>query len=368
MGTLRTIFAISVVLTHCWPTGEFLVGGQNAVQLFYMISGFLISFVLVERKTYATLSAFYVNRYLRLYPIYFCVAVLSLIAIVGTHQFKFVDIYRAAPAAADALLVFSNLLLFGQDWVMFAGVKDHSLVFAANFNVSDVVLFNGLLVPQAWTLGVELSFYLIAPLVLGRRRLLYLILALSICLRGCLFAIGLGAKDPWTYRFFPAELAFFTLGALAHQILLPVYRKHLGGRLPKLSTLATSLMIMVSLLYWLIPLNEILKSAILFTSFLGLIPFTFLFQERHRLDNWIGNLSYPIYIGHMLVIRAVLYGSSGLGFLRNSYVYAFVSVVGSIILAIALNAWIGEPFEKIRRRFKSAAPNRLDCYGMAVGK
>ena len=78
MGTLRTLFAISVVFAH--SIGFVFVGGQNAVRLFYMISGFLISFVLVERKSYSSIVLFYINRYLRLYPIYLSVAVLSLIA------------------------------------------------------------------------------------------------------------------------------------------------------------------------------------------------------------------------------------------------------------------------------------------------
>jgi peptidoglycan/LPS O-acetylase OafA/YrhL len=48
MGTLRTLLAISVVFAHSF--GFVFVGGRNAVQLFYMISGFLISFVIVEKK------------------------------------------------------------------------------------------------------------------------------------------------------------------------------------------------------------------------------------------------------------------------------------------------------------------------------
>ena len=68
MGTLRTLLAIAVVLVHSY--GFVMVGGRNAVQLFYMISGFLISYVLVERKVYKDTISFYINRYLRLYPIY----------------------------------------------------------------------------------------------------------------------------------------------------------------------------------------------------------------------------------------------------------------------------------------------------------
>ena len=42
MGMLRTIFAITVILAHSWPERIVFVGGRNAVQCFYIISGFLI--------------------------------------------------------------------------------------------------------------------------------------------------------------------------------------------------------------------------------------------------------------------------------------------------------------------------------------
>lgn len=81
MGSLRTLFAIAVVFAHCY--GFVFVGGRNAVQLFYITSGFLMSYVLVEKKTYPKIKDFYINRYLRLYPIYFSVAILTLLSYVA---------------------------------------------------------------------------------------------------------------------------------------------------------------------------------------------------------------------------------------------------------------------------------------------
>ena len=144
MGTLRTLFAIAVVCAHSY--GYVFVGGRNAVQLFYMISGFLISYVLVEKKAYATVRSFYINRYLRLYPIYFVVALLSFLVL---RPAGFFEVYRTAPAAADVLLVFSNITLIAQDWVMFSGVESSKLVFSAYFQKSEVALHAGLLLPQA---------------------------------------------------------------------------------------------------------------------------------------------------------------------------------------------------------------------------
>lgn len=358
MGTLRTLLAIAVVFAHTW--GFMFTGGQNAVQLFYMISGFLISFVLVERQAYPRLRDFYINRYLRLYPIYLVVALLTLlcfaIAWVLGQDIAFFKVWNEAPLAAQGLLIVANASLFLQDWVMFAGVQGARLVFASDFRQSEVVLYPGLLVPQAWTLGVELSFYLIAPFILKRRGLLIALLGLSVCLRLYLRHIGLGLNDPWTYRFFPTELALFIAGALSHQLLLPLWqRRFTPPRLDRLAGGATAFLVLLTLVYWRLPLADPLKSLLLLGVFLALMPLAFLFQSRHAWDRWIGELSYPIYIGHMLVLYLVTRGE---GQADASFgAAASLGIVGlSIGLAILLNIWVGRPMESLRNRHRSGAP------------
>ena len=52
MRTLRTFLALSVLLAHTGVRG--LVGGRMAVQLFYTLSGFLISSVVFEARRHRT--------------------------------------------------------------------------------------------------------------------------------------------------------------------------------------------------------------------------------------------------------------------------------------------------------------------------
>ncbi|MFZ6693376.1 hypothetical protein [Undibacterium sp. SXout20W] len=141
---------------------------------------------------------------------------------------------------------------------MFVGVEAHQLVFSTDFSKSEIVLFPALLVPQAWTLGVELSFYLIAPFILREKRTMLMLLALSLCVRVYLLYIGLGEHDPWTYRFFPTELAFFLLGALSHQYISPLYIKFLAfGQMQKYASISTYALIFFTLLYSFIPVIDI---------------------------------------------------------------------------------------------------------------
>lgn len=363
MGTLRTIFALAVVFSHSQV--NLLCGGQNAVQLFYMISGFLISFVLVERKAYKSIWSFYLNRYLRIYPIYFVVASLTLVTFLAaslvTSEPEFFSVFRNAPVSAGVLLIIANVTLFFQDWVMFAGVHSNKLSFVTDFRNSDVVLYPGLLLPQAWTLGVELTFYLIAPFILVRKRLLFLLLTLSILLRIYLYWIGLGTKDPWTYRFFPAELAFFILGALAHQLLLPSYLKMFTEpRLNDYSNFGTCFVIAVTLFYTYIPIADSIKSIALFSIFWLALPFTFIFQSKRKWDSWIGNLSYPLYTCHILVIfstnavwnRMLASGSPAASPMVTAQQMGFAQAVLSIWCALCLNRWVGDRFDLIRNRYR----------------
>ncbi|WZB73776.1 acyltransferase family protein [Achromobacter insuavis] len=210
---LRTLLALSVVLDHLGGgTTDWLVGGRLAVQLFYVISGFLISYVLTATDHYrGAPGRFYANRALRLYPVYLAVAALTLLAYLGGGA-AFWRVYDGLPLAATLFLALSNLLILGQDWLMFFGIDQGALAFTGSFARSDVPLYQGLLVPQAWTLGVEMSFYLIAPYVLHSPRRLLVLLAASLALRAVLITSGIGLSDPWTYRFFPTELALFLAG------------------------------------------------------------------------------------------------------------------------------------------------------------
>jgi peptidoglycan/LPS O-acetylase OafA/YrhL len=356
MGTIRTILAITVVFTHSY--GYIFVGGRNAVQLFYIISGFLISYIIVEKKLYVDIKKFYISRFLRLYPVYFFIAILTLLtfsvtSFVLNQELEFFNIYYGPPLS-QILLIFSNILLFLQDWVMFFAIENNELVFSTNFLKSDIPLYKGLLVPQAWTLGVELSFYLVAPFILTKRKVLYYLLFFSLSLRVYLIYIEIGKYDPWTYRFFPTELAMFLLGAVSHQVILPFYRNIFSrNTIEKYSILSTYFLILLTLSFWLIPINEIIKTVILFTFFLLLMPFTFLFQVKRDWDKYIGDLSYPIYLSHIYVIYLTnLFMEKYYN--TNVIILSFISIIVTICLSIGINIYIQNPIENLRNNLRKS--------------
>ncbi|WP_367353177.1 acyltransferase family protein [Achromobacter animicus] len=352
MGFLRTLLALSVVLDHLGGGyADQLVGGRLAVQLFYVISGFLISYVLTATDHYqGATGKFYANRFLRLFPIYLAVAALTLTAHIVSGG-SFFRIYEALPFSAEAFLFLSNLFIFGQDWLMFFGIRDSALAFTGSFANSDVPLYKGLLVPQAWTLGVEMSFYLVAPFILRSPRRLLALLAASLALRAILIWTGVGRSDPWTYRFFPTELALFLIGSLSHQVLLP-RMKAWTQRVKRLPELGTGVLFLYTVAHFSIGINPTVRDGLAVLLFAALLPLAFLFQSRHKLDKAIGELSYPLYICHMLVIMAFSWLMHDVQE-HQPMLFAAMAITGCIGVSAVLNYLIADPVERLRSRLRT---------------
>ena len=231
MGILRTFLAITVVLSHSY--GHIFVGGRLAVQLFYIISGFLISYILIEAETYNSVRKFYWNRILRLFPAYYFISVLTffvfLIQLSYLDQVDFFETFNQLNLMGKIYLILSNIFIIGQDFAFFMGADAGNLIFKSNYFNSEPVIYEGLISQITWTISLELTFYLIAPFILKDKKFLILILLLSILLRIILIFDGIGLVGGFTYRFFPLELALFLLGAFSHQFIKPYIERNFKG-------------------------------------------------------------------------------------------------------------------------------------------
>ena len=70
-------------------------------------------------------------------------------------------------------LFFTNIFVFGQDLNVFLGfdINSGSLFFTPMWWTTKPIVFSDFhFIPQAWTLGLELSFYLIAPFMVVKKK------------------------------------------------------------------------------------------------------------------------------------------------------------------------------------------------------
>ncbi len=349
MGIVRTLLALSVMLTHA--SFEGLVGGQLAVQLFYMISGFLMSVVLTSTSAYDNPVRFWLNRALRLYPTYFFIFLLSiavLVAAQATGQNSKLGDFAMLSAGSQIVLVAANLLLFGQDAVCFLQeLPSVGVAFTSDFAKAAQPLIRFLVVPQAWSLSVELLFYLLIPFIVRRPAALFVLLCASLGLRGAALAHGFGGNDPWSYRFFPFELAIFLFGALSHRYLMPVLQSA-PGVASAASPATLVLFIALLVVYPAIPLADWMKQVAMMLVFALCMPLLFEFSSRSRWDRNIGDLSYPIYLSHLIVLIPVTRLLQG-----HKHVALAVSIVLTVGLALFINRTIEARVERYRERIRN---------------
>ncbi|MBO0932639.1 acyltransferase family protein [Fibrella aquatilis] len=369
MGLLRVLLAAAVVFVHAGPLRGFhTLGGNLAVQAFYMISGFYMALILNEKYVPSaslsmgqTYRLFLTNRLLRLFPIYYAtLLIIGVVAIVmwltlGEVHLEFAQAVRAyghqLSTGTKAFLVVVNALLVGQDWVSFLTLAPttHALIFTRDFSSAPVNLNNFLLVHQGWTIGLEITFYLMAPFLVRRKSwVLILVVVLATALRVYLRRqYGLTGLA-WQYRFFPTEIAFFMLGALGYKAYRVLRQKSIPLAVRRLCLYgALGFTLFFGEIFQItnrLGVPPIAMSTLFTLTIAACIPVLFIHSKTNRLDQRIGDLSYPLYIVHYIVFEALrAYGLGG------NY-QNLLTLALSLGLAVGLNQLVGEPVEALRRR------------------
>ena len=197
LDSLRAIAVIFVIIAHWVPQTHFLnktPNGAIGVNIFFVLSGFLISKILLDHRNKAeqldvpkskVVKNFYIRRILRIFPIYYLTIFLLLIF----HEHTDTNI-------KSAFLYF--------------------LTYTSNFYFFQLQRWDGM-ISHLWTLAVEEQFYLIWPwlmLLVNKKYLLHVILGfiltgvvsqwllmdvnMSVILTfTCFDAFGLGALLAW---------------------------------------------------------------------------------------------------------------------------------------------------------------------------
>ncbi len=183
VGLLRILLAVCVLCWHGRPLGGLhWLRGDMAVELFFVISGFYMQLVLSGKYTRPKLgrmwvARFYQARYFRLLPAYLLASLIVLAAGAVQPDLGPWPTLRAvwqlpSTAANNVFRIFlplTDLTMLFQDVTMFFSTHAGVVHGAANFRDSDLQLWQGLTIPPAWSLGIELTFYLLAPWLLNLR-------------------------------------------------------------------------------------------------------------------------------------------------------------------------------------------------------
>jgi len=144
---LRAIAVFAVVLYHFWP--ERLTGGYVGVDVFFVISGFLITLHLLKKPpvTWRTLADFWARRVRRLIPAATLVLAATVVAsVLWLPQTMIARVLKEAVAAA----------IYGQNWILAATATDYMASAEAATPIQ-----------HYWSLSIEEQFYLMWPIIIG---------------------------------------------------------------------------------------------------------------------------------------------------------------------------------------------------------
>lgn len=302
---IRVLLALAVLLSHLPLASYKILTGGLAVQAFFVISGFYMALVLDGK--YRDAGLFWSNRLLRLAPTYLFMLVLGAIALFGlkasvTGSPEIMASLFSNPLSATVMAL-ENLLVFGQDLLFWFTVDPQgNLVFDAYADPArQTIAWQGLLAPQSWSLSTELMFYALAPFVTRLKwGWIAALAAASMALRQAGHLLDVDFLL-WQGRLFPTVLFLFLAGVLGYRAL------PLVERAPKaLGWIAAAVLIGFCLIFTSLKLAPGPDRWVTYAVVALTVPWIFHAFKDNRLDRWIGDLSYPVYLSQLIVIGLVL--------------------------------------------------------------
>jgi peptidoglycan/LPS O-acetylase OafA/YrhL len=370
---VRGLAILLVLFTHFGGYGPESVGpfgrafhavvdfGWSGVDLFFVLSGFLITGILLDAKgSSAYFRSFYMRRVLRILPLYYvCVFAYFFLLIPALHILapgRTSVVSAVGRPASEQLWYFAHL---------------------SNWRIGRQITFNG--IDHFWSLAIEEQFYLVWPMIvlaLSRRALLRVCGALavfSLALRNLPSVLAIHAVNPhWVYCATPFRIDTLAFGAgLAVLTLDERFRRAwrvwaCGALAAGLSLVAVAYFRGASWSFESVPMAALgfTGVALAYSAFVafaamrsGTAAASFL---RWPALVELGRLSYGIYVAHrpLSILAPTLQAALARHIGGVPASLTLVAAGGAISYALALVSWrlIERPFLRLKDRFPYDAP------------
>jgi peptidoglycan/LPS O-acetylase OafA/YrhL len=348
---LRALAVVAVFLYHARI--DWLPGGFLGVDLFFVLSGYLITSLLLvewEARNRIDLFRFWMRRARRLLPALVVVVLASLIlASIFARQ----DLAHTRSDVASSLLYYMN-------WHLIAA--HHSY-----FNV----MGNPSLLGHVWSLAVEEQFYIVWPLILvpclvlvGRKRLPMLVIAGIAASATLMWVLYNPGGDPSRVYYGTDTRAFLLLMGILLALVWP-YIERFKEAVPLLELFGVAALVGTVLLFRnMQDFNPTFyRGGDLAASFCFVVLIAAVAHPRTGIGRalgvaplrWVGERSYGIYLWHLPIILLV----AGVNVRSSPGVVLAEAVI--VLAAAALSfRYIEEPIRRGRaQRWLSAHSRRF---------
>jgi len=358
LNGLRFIAAFMVIIHHLeqvlsvfghdnyWNNSIILSIGGLGVELFFVLSGFLITYLLLteERNTkQISITDFYIRRILRIWPLYYLIVILAFFIFPNFKQFQL-------PVYSEQLVAhyWKVLVLF--------------ILFLPNIALSGY----GLVVPyasQAWSVGVEEQFYLIWPVLMKvfKNKLVVLLSVVLFYLImkyfGFRFITHFLFWNEWL-ELFRSFWSSFKIDCMAiggifsyllfskHKILNVLFHKYV---------FATSLVMVLYLISFSVRIPYIEQEV--YAIFFGVIILNLANNRNsglvleNKVFNYLGKISYGLYMYHVIAIVFCIQLFKYLGILNYHIVLILSCLLVTIILASLSYKFVEKRFISLKTKY-----------------
>jgi peptidoglycan/LPS O-acetylase OafA/YrhL len=347
---VRAIAVILVIVSHWIPKLNILPWGSVGVDIFFVLSGFLISGILLENKKLhddtgvsngKIIKNFIIRRTLRIFPVYYLMVLIHFMVadFTGTTVKENILFY---------LTYTSNILFFKTGEL--DGIASHF-----------------------WSLAVEEQFYLFWPwiILLVKERHLIKMIVIFGCV-GIMFPLVLG-DDSGILT--PACFSAFAIGALLSYLNSRGFELT-NNQVRIVNYLTIASIVLLSLYPFLkttvfsvfsvrLPVSVITFWTIRYCLYGNdLIPLNWILSNRVLI--FIGKISYSVYVYHTIIpwlwrigVNSLERGGfniHSLYFLIPKYLYNDIDLLIKFLLLILISwlSWtlIESPINRLKRRFE----------------
>lgn len=291
---LRFFLAILVVIYHIPETSKTLglpyfgnspifEKGNLSVFFFFTLSGFLIIrllFLEIQNSNSINLKRFYLRRIQRLYPVYY------LVFFIGIFLYHFILPF----------LKISFPLNYSLNYLILHYIFFIPNVFNYYYRVGSI---NNIM----WSIGVEEQFYIFMPLILYFFKKKILVILNILMILSIIILVFYYSFYKFSNYYF-----YFLAGGISSILAEKNKLNFLKSYIIRIIIIILFVLVCFTNFFnfsviSLYHLFNIILSALLITS----ISYFPLFEIKNNLINYLGKISYGIYMYHMIVVTGILF-------------------------------------------------------------
>ncbi len=316
--------------------------GWVGVDLFFILSGFLIGTVLIRSKNSKNyFSTFYIRRIVRIIPNYFLLIIIFLIL-------------TAIPYFSSNYFLTGNNIL--PAWSYFAMM--HNIYMALQNNMGNVAM------SVTWSIGIEEQFYIIFPFIVYFLKDKWLPFLMTACIvLAIIFRMQFHNWIP------PYVLLHCRMDAISFGVLVAWFNYHYDLKeavdkfyKPLILIMVLDILICAFLYYKYADLGNIRNTLFgIFFSISLVIALTrsnslYAAFLRNNILRWVGSISYSLYLFHYMILGILhhLFGNTnGIGIANlKDVIITVLALISSLLFSYFLFRRLETPMVNFGKRYK----------------